>query len=201
MTQSINKKLFSSFLKRRSVPFGQHRGDQVEVGDEVAANERLQAALQLIGEVVFVFSTLESMLADHLCEIINDRSDEPGVIILHGMLYRQRVDLFERLNRSFLGYFDSDAKQSARAMFGPLIDELRDLGELRNQVVHADWGTIDEQGYATVKTNMTLKGLHESRMLFDEGFFDALVGRITAATQQFDDFIQMRELLLMQRPK
>ena len=101
MTQSIDRKLFSQFLKRRSVPFGQYRGDRVEIADEAQAEQYLRNALPLIGEVVFAFSNLERWLAGHLCEVINDRSDEPGLIVLHGMQYRQRVELFERLGRSF----------------------------------------------------------------------------------------------------
>lgn len=195
--QGIDKKLFAQFFKRRSVPFGQHLGDRTEIEDDDLAEKYLRDALPLIGEVVFAFSTLERMLARHLCEIINDRTDEPGLIVLQGMMFRQRVDLFERLCRSFHAAFASPAEHAAHTLLGPLVAELREVGEMRNRVVHADWGSIDDRGFAFVKVNMTARGLHEDHMRVDQESLDALVGRIAYAMGDLDAYLEARVDLRM----
>ena len=190
MASSINQKLFSMFMRRRKVPFGQYRGDNVETGDEMAADAQLRQALPLIGEVVLAFSVLEKLLSGHICMSINDRTDEPGLIILSGMQYRQRVELFERLSRAFLSVV---GRASIHDLLDPLLVELREVGTLRNSVVHADWSSIDENGFAFVKVGTSESGLHEEHAHLGAESLFALVNRIVGATEQFDAYVQAFE--------
>lgn len=81
-------------MKKRTIPFQQHLGHDIE--DEDQAQQYLDESLPLVGEVVMSFNSLEQSLASMICEIISDRSDCFGLIVLHNLGYAAKVDLFKR---------------------------------------------------------------------------------------------------------
>ena len=192
----MDRKPFATLLGRRSVRFGQYLGDTIAVEDEEKALDRLDDAMPLIGWVVHAFSALEQSLASHICQVINDRTDEPGVIVLQGMQFRQRVDLFDRLSKSFFSASREWFDHPTHGLLRPLVDELMAVGKLRNEIVHADWGSIDEEGFASITIRMQPEGLHVSRLRLDAPLLEGVVDRIADLIHQLDDFTQAREDLL-----
>jgi hypothetical protein len=73
---------------------------------------------------------LEKQFDSILCEEFSDRSDTIGLIVLHGMMYAAKVDLFKRIEDSF-----HSAVRKNVAGYGTLIEELKQVGIIRNQVI------------------------------------------------------------------
>ncbi|MBU0697667.1 MAG: hypothetical protein KKE39_14255 [Bacteroidetes bacterium] len=99
-----------------------------------------------IGFVVIDFNLLEERLTSFLCQIISDRSDAKGLIITHSMSYNAKVDLLDR----YAGYMNNIREKSIES-HRKLIEDIKESGRLRNLVVHAEWDTVDKDGYAFVK--------------------------------------------------
>jgi hypothetical protein len=130
-------------MKKRLIPFQQHLAHDIE--DEDQAQDYLVESLLLVGQVVMYFNSLEQSLGSVICEIISDRTDSPGLIVLQNMSYAAKVDLFKRFSDDLHNSF-----QKPPPKYEGLIDSLLELGRLRNLVVHADWASTDHEGYLGV---------------------------------------------------
>ena len=97
-----------------------------------ASESFLDTTAPLIGYIVHSFNDLEELLSSIICQIICDRTDAPGLIVIHKLNYSSKVDLFEKFSLMEAHYSDSKPQ-----MFNKLIKNLFESGRLRNQVVHA----------------------------------------------------------------
>ncbi len=165
-------------MKKRSRTFIQHLSHDIE--DEDAAKQYLEDSLPLIGEVVMYFNGLEKQLDSLICEKFSDRTDSIGLIVLYGMSYSSKVDLFKRFADDFNSCGDFPMPEHKR-----LIDELREVGRLRNLVVHADWSSTDEDGsYCQIWCS----GLESSGDLIGSCYLDSIF-----EFHSSDDFRQIIE--------
>lgn len=80
-------------MKSRTKQFIQHLTHDIDDGDR--AEEYLDESLPLIGLVVMYFNSLEKSLASLICEVISDRTDAPGLIVIQKLMYAVKVDLFK----------------------------------------------------------------------------------------------------------
>jgi hypothetical protein len=136
-----------------------------------------------IGFVVINFNLLEERLTSFLCQIISERSDAQGLIITHGMSYNAKVDLFDR----YAGYMNNIRDKSLE-FHRKLIDDLKESGRLRNLVVHAEWDTIDKEGYVFVKLRSQRNDIVQE---FAQLGLDSLIdirSRIINTHNAFDDY-------------
>lgn len=168
-------------MRKKTRVFEQHLYHDIE--DDTAADEYLEKSLPLVGEVVMCFNGLEKFLDSILCEEFTDRTDQMGLIVLKGMLYSAKVDLFARFEDGFVA-----ATGKAPSKYGGLIKELRELGALRNQVVHADWENTDEEGYTYVRLRFSERGMVQEYVQFSEESLSKLIERIVAARSWLDDY-------------
>lgn len=67
---------------------------------EGSSDEFLEETAPLIGYLVHNFNALDAALNSNICELINDRSDTKGAIVIHKMNFSAKIDLFYRLVRS-----------------------------------------------------------------------------------------------------
>jgi hypothetical protein len=167
-------------MKSRTKQFVQHLSHDIE--DEDKAEEYLDESLPLIGLVVMYFNSLEKSLDLLICEIISDRSDIPGLIVIQKLMYAAKVDLFKRFSDEFHSYFSTPAD------FNDLVCELTELGRLRNLVVHADWSNTDEQGYTYVRLKASSNGMLQEYVQFSIESLEKLVERLIKANNQLSDY-------------
>lgn len=95
-----------------------------------------------IGRCMVVYSELEAAIEDGLHELINERSDQMGMIITRKLSYHQKVQIYIDLLRAFPGGTpsrDADIKR--------LKSHLERAAELRNIIAHAKWPSITEEGF------------------------------------------------------
>lgn len=146
-------------MKTKLKEFVQHLYHEIE--DESKAEEYLDEAISFIGLIVMYFNSLESWLDSILCENFSDRSDATGLIVLNKMNYATKVDLLKR----FCDDFHISVAQPIGG-YDQLINDLKESGRLRNLVVHANWETVDEEGYTYVRLKMSRSGMHQEYVQF-----------------------------------
>jgi len=116
-----------------------------------------------VGHLVFEFNLLEERLTSYIWQMISDRHDSKGVILTHNMNYSAKVDLFDRYSNYIQGIFDKEIELHSK-----LISDLKECGRLRNMVVHAEWNTVDPEGYAFVKFRVKKKDITQEFVQLDE---------------------------------
>lgn len=173
-------------MKTKKSPVGQHILDGL--GDTENGYDHIEDFIPWIGEVVVAFNGLESSLDDALCEMISDRSDQKGLLVLHSMMYSTKVDLYRKFNDDFIRVFDWNIPS-----YKELISALKECGVLRNKVVHANWEYTDDQGYTQVKYKVGSEGLEHELCKFSE---DSLK-KIYQTRQALGEFDEERSYYLV----
>lgn len=172
-------------MKSRTRQFIQHLSHDIE--DEDRAEEYLDESLPLIGLVVMYFNSLEKSLDSFICEIISDRTDAPGLIVIQKLMYASKVDLFKRFCDDFHGNCNS-----APTDFNELISELIEVGKLRNLVVHADWSHTDEEAYTFVRLRTSPNGMLQEYVQFSVESLEKLLERLIGTNHRLSDYWEWR---------
>lgn len=146
-------------MEKNQKPLGQYIGSNHEYDGSVEMF--LEETAPLIGNIVHSFNSLDSTLNSTICEIINNRSDLTGAIVLYKMNFSAKIDLFHRLVRSMEVLIEKNLPS-----FPNLVENLKKCGTLRNAVIHAEWDSLDEDGYAYVKMNFVKEGLQQQYWQF-----------------------------------
>lgn len=167
-------------MKSKTKQFIQHLSHDIE--DEDRAEEYLDESVPLIGLVVMYFNSLEKSLDSFICEIISDRTDAPGLIVIQKLMYAAKVDLFKRFSEEFHSCFSTPAD------FNDLVGELTEVSKLRNLVVHADWGNTDGEGYTFVRLKTASNGMLQEYVQFSVESLERLIERLIKANHRLSDY-------------
>ena len=142
-------------MKKKDIPVEQYASMTDNI--EGASEEFLDESAPLIGYIVHSFNDLEESLNSVLCQIINDRTDVPGLVVIQKLSYSAKVDLFKRFNLMEASYLKNKNPDMDK-----LIERLTESGMLRNQVVHANWEGAHDDGYTSCKLKVNTNGVqHE----------------------------------------
>jgi hypothetical protein len=98
---------------------------------------------QLIGLCLVVFSEGENELEHNLYNMINDRSDQLGVVIARTMSFEQKIQAYIDLLR----LIGSDKGTQYKSDVDQLKKHLKRAGEVRNIIAHAKWASLTKEGY------------------------------------------------------
>lgn len=85
-------------MEKKNKRFGQYIFDNHNFEGSVDDFFNETAAAE--GSIVHCFNHLDSELNSSICQLVNDRTDEPGAIIIYKQPFSAKVDLFYRLVRS-----------------------------------------------------------------------------------------------------
>lgn len=152
--------------------------------------EFLDETAPLIGYLVHSFNTLEEELNSKICSLINERADEPGLLVIYKMNYSAKVDLLDRYLISMQSAFGKKI-----SFFNTFVIELKELGRLRNAVIHADWETSDFEGYTFTKHKIGAKGMEQEYIQFTPDSLREINLRIQNAYLSFEIFdIEIQKL-------
>ena len=163
-------------MKSKTKEFNQHLYHDIE--DEDKAEEYLEETLPVIGEVIMYFNGLESDLDSVLCQCFSDRTDSMGLIVMGSMSYSAKVNLLKRLCDDF-----HLAMTETTVGYTAIISKLNECSQLRNKVAHANWESIDEQGYTFVKLNISKNGLKQEYLQFTRESLENNISWIYRATE------------------
>lgn len=104
-----------------------------------------------IGMLLISFSRLEYFLNYMIARSINDRSDEPGLRVIKYLEFKDKInlasDLYIRLINSIS---NSTIKNQKRDKLKIIINKLIEISEFRNKIAHANWMTLDKEGFVRV---------------------------------------------------
>jgi hypothetical protein len=179
-------------MKTKTKQFVQHLSHEIE--DEDRAEAYLDESLPLVGLVVMYFNAVEKSLDSFICEIISDRTDAPGLIVIQKLMFTSKLDLFKRFCEDFHQCFDDGPPRIDK-----LLGELNEVAKLRNLVVHADWNSTDHEGYTFVRLKGSKKGMLQEYMQFSVDSLEELIERIIAANLLLSDYWEWRSDCLANR--
>ncbi len=175
-------------MKIKKVKLGQYIFETKNL--DGPTQEFLDETAPLIGYLVHSFNTLEEELNSKVCSLINDRADEPGLLVIYKMNYSAKVDLLDRYLTSM-----QSAAEKKIPFFDAFVIELKELGRLRNAVIHADWETSDFEGYTFTKHKVGTKGMEQEYIQFTPDSLSEITLRIQNAYLAFESFDFEREKL------
>ncbi|WP_431273184.1 hypothetical protein ACQ858_13220 [Variovorax ureilyticus] len=181
-------------MKKRLEPFQQYLEHDLETAD-AHSNSTLVETLMHIGLVVWRFNALERSLDHAICIGINDRTDAVGLIVIHGMQYAQKVELYRRMCEDLHG-----AVPGAVPSFTGLIDALKAAATHRNLVVHADWTNSDVEGYTFTKVQIKNGGMMQEYAQLTVESMEKVCNEMTATLEQLHAYLTERDELLSPRP-
>ena len=145
----------------------------------------------LIGYVIFAFNDLEETLSSGICDLISDRSEDKGRIVIMRLNFTQKVDLYRDLVGHLLHTLQ---KKTLLQRLDSLVKKVNDLGRRRNQIIHAAWLDYDPKT-SSVVTKIKLRARrierHRERIAFEH--IDKLFAEIGEVTEQFYTFHEGRE--------
>jgi hypothetical protein len=176
-------------MKSKTKPFEQHLWHDIE--DEEKAEEYLEKALPIIGEVIMCFNGLEDHLNSILCEWFTERTDQMGLVVMGSMGYSAKVDLLKRLCDDFHNVMDTST-----VGYQQILNNLHECARLRNMVAHANWESMDEEGFTFVKLKISKQGLKQEYMQFTDKSLQSIVGLIMETRNELCEFWENRNDIL-----
>ena len=110
-----------------------------------------------IGTFIIAFSELEASLDSLIANSIEDRGDDPGYRIIRYLKFRDKInfsaDQYKQLihiKKTYESLSNKDAEK-LNSQLNIINSKLGELSEFRNKIAHANWMTLDNQGYVRTK--------------------------------------------------
>lgn len=137
----------------KKVPLGQY-GEETEsvLKDTTPIEEKIDSYSKAIGGFLLSFSDLEASVDNDLATAINERSHEPGYRIIKYLKFKSKIDLLKDEYTNFISYLIAGVQKNK------LIEEINyihkklvELNSFRNKVAHADWNSLDDDGFVRTK--------------------------------------------------
>ncbi len=177
-------------MKKKILPINQYAFETKNL--EGPTDEFLEETAPLIGYIVHSFNTLEEILNSSICELFFDDYDGYGLQIIYKRSYADKVDLFKRV---LLEHQNMSNKKIP--IFEKLVSNLSEAGELRNLVVHADWGSAHNDGYTLCKLKIDKKGIQHEYVQFTPESLEHILELINNTCDMFDQYEEEKEELYL----
>lgn len=103
----------------------------------------------LLGKFMLHFNTLEHELDTEIADLINNRSHDQGYIIIKNLRYNDKIELLSDLCRPMIFFNRQKKRNTNRLNF--IVKWLKEIGNMRNNIAHAYWFTLNEEGYVRIK--------------------------------------------------
>ncbi|MHA1615677.1 MAG: hypothetical protein ACTSYJ_12595 [Candidatus Thorarchaeota archaeon] len=153
------------------------------------SEEYLDQTAPLIGYIIHGFNTLESALDEAICELFFPDDDQTtGQIVIYKLGFSSKLDLFRRFWLFRQEYFEKEAKVAFE-----LIEMLRDIGNLRNTVVHADWESAHDDGYTLCRMKVHRERICHEYIQFSVESLEKILEKIDLCLEKYDEYEQVLE--------
>lgn len=101
----------------------------------------------LIGEFLISFSILEQELNLAIADFLHDDCHETGFVIIEKLTTSNKIDLFYKMYVRL----ESFNNKKHKSILDKLRNQLNDLNSFRNNIVHANWQSLSNDGYVRAK--------------------------------------------------
>ena len=174
-------------MKKKYKPIGQYIFEAQNL--DGPSGEFLDRTAPLIGYIIHGFNTLESAFNEALCEtFFPDDDQRTGQVVIYKLGFNSKLDLFRRLWLLRQEYFEKEAIVAFK-----LIDMLRDIGNLRNTVVHADWETAHDDGYTLYRMKVNRGRVCHEYIQFSVKSLEKILEQIELCQEKYDEYFQMQD--------
>jgi len=180
-------------MEKSTIGFDQHLSHEFDI-DEPEVMDALESSLPWIGLVVVSFNRLENLLDQAICEAFSDRSDSVGLLVIHSMQFGAKVELYRRLSDDLHMLIGRQA-----VTYEGLIDDLKKAANLRNLVVHANWGSTDAEGFTFTKVKVTSRGMVQEYHQLTQDSLLEVSRSIDVTRSQLDLYIEERMAVIHDR--
>ncbi len=126
--------------------------DQYDSTDDEYLFSIIGTISPLVGRFLILFSILEHELNQCIADIINDRANHFGYIIIEKMTTYNKIDLFYKM------YLGLSTFTTSRHIYDlkKINENLEGMNSFRNNIVHANWQTLSADGF--VRTKIAVDG-------------------------------------------
>jgi len=139
-----------------------------------------------IGLFLIRFSSLEHALDIYLADQLSDRSHQFGYIVIEGMPLNGKIELFRKLVRGFVRH----TRPTHVARLQILVKRLHDARVFRNYVAHANWNTLENNGYVRTRIDESNGEIIFKRVRITPKVINAWIRRVVALEGKLDEFIE-----------
>lgn len=125
--------------------------DQYDYFDSALILKKQLRYGECIGLLLIAFSHLEHALDTALADLVSQRSHEMGFLIIKDLEFSQKIELFHALALPNVFYI-SKRKSVRTKQLADIRKNLENLSTFRNKVAHANWTTLDKDGFVRTDT-------------------------------------------------
>lgn len=139
-----------------------------------------------IGIFLMRFSALEHSLNICIVEYLHDDMHSTGYMIIERLTTSNKIDLYKKLFSEILSFQGKKGKEKLKTV----ANSLDDLNRFRNSLVHANWSTLDKQGYVRTKIEIDNDAgqVNFKKVKITTSIINKKIGDLIRATELLENF-------------
>jgi hypothetical protein len=158
--------------------------------DDTEVRKYLKQIAYWVGQVLFEFNHLEHIITSVIGERIN-RADVRGYeyIFLTGLTYSQKIELLQRLYRYEINFVNPpDRQEKLREDVDEIVKDLKELGKVRNSIIHSDYYTLDKNGFVRKEIKFSESDAEEQWVNITRDLLVENLNHIIEASTRIEEF-------------
>jgi hypothetical protein len=165
---------------------------EAESADDNELRGYLRRIAYWIGCFNIEFNQLEDMVVKIL-ELNLNGGDIRGYeyIFISGLSFNEKVNLLERLYKYHQNFVRSSEAVAQVENVIKMIGELKELGNLRNMVVHANYYSLDKNGNVRVRTKFAESDAEEYWLAINRDILVDGINRITELSEKLEEIDEL----------
>ena len=169
------------------------KGEDIEQYDFVDFDNEtkvLSKFSEVIGNFLIYFNNLEHELNLAIACIFIDDAVHMGYLVTKELMFRNKIELFNDLYSTSIFY--SKKKEVGIKKLKILYKDLTNMNIFRNNIIHADWLTLDKDNYVRTKiiTDDEGKMVKGKKIKITPGIIKANINKIESIVNKLDEIQQ-----------
>jgi len=158
--------------------------------DEPDLDKYLRQTAYWVGYFIFEFNEFEHTVTEILSLHIGGGDQTVYQhIFLTGLNFNQKVELLERIYSHEITFLvEKSSQENVKKKCKEIIAELKNIGGIRNNIVHANYYSLDKNGYVREKTKFSDSDAIEKWVSITRDFLVENINRIIDFSERLDDF-------------
>lgn len=132
-------------MKRKQIIYDEL--EQYDFSDGEYLEKVVNKYFPLVGEFLINFNILEQELNLAIADFFHDDCHETGFVIIERMMVSSKIDLFYKIYTRLESFNNKKHKKT----LDKILNQLNELNSFRNSIVHANWQSLNKEGYVRVK--------------------------------------------------
>ncbi len=159
-----------------------------EFPEEEIDTKTLNSYAKSIGRFIVVFSGLENELDHSLVNMIDNRSDHLGYTIISKMLMMPKIELFHQIYGQTISMINKDLTR--KNDLDKLTKDLKDITIFRNNIVHANWYSLDKKGFVRIKVKADDEGVGILKEKITPETIEKNLNKASFLTNKLEDYYE-----------